>query len=202
MNPLDLIRLQITLEYQLDALGRLVPFPGSSEQGLYIVYRYAGGCTAFFDHRLPESLCEQLRGLGCEQTFEAPGNVQRVVQAYTPCRFEGRFVSEYLPRLPEAAEFPLVSQQQGQFVVRVDGEPVCRAWSERGNDACAEVAVETHPDHRRQGYARQAVAAWASDVIGSGRVALYSYKAGNESSRALAHSLGAVWYADVVCYSP
>ena len=61
--------------------------------------------------------------------------------------------------------------------------------------------METHPDHRRQGYARQAVAAWVSQVIGSGRVALYSYKSRNEASRALAHSLGAVWYADVVCYS-
>ncbi len=201
MNPIDLIRLQITLEYDLDKAGRLVPFPGSSEQGLYIVYRYAGGCTAFFDHRLPESLCEQLRGLGCEQTFEAPGNVQRVVQAYTSCRFEGRFVSEYLPQRPSAEQFPLVSQQQGQFVVQVDGEPVCRAWSERGNAACAEVAVETHPAHRQHGYARQAVAAWAYDVIGSGRVALYSYKRDNEASRALAHNLGAAWYADVVCYS-
>ena len=39
MDPIDLIHLQITLEYALDASGRLVPFPGSSEQGLYIVYK-------------------------------------------------------------------------------------------------------------------------------------------------------------------
>lgn len=53
MNPIGLIRWQITLEYALDEAGRLMPFPGSSEQGLYIVYRYAGGYTAYCNQRLP-----------------------------------------------------------------------------------------------------------------------------------------------------
>ena len=39
------------------------------------------------------------------------------------------------------------------------------------------------------------------DIIDSGRVALYSYKAENQPSHRLAHSLGTRWYADVVCYS-
>ena len=57
MDAIELIRLQITLEYALDGAGRLVPFPGSSEQGLYIVYRYAGGYIPYFSHRLPEEVC-------------------------------------------------------------------------------------------------------------------------------------------------
>ena len=201
MNPVDLIRLQITLEYDLDESGRLVPFPGSTEQGLYLVYRYPGGYIPYFNHSLPEALCDRLRSLGGEQAFEAPQAVVWLMQRYQPCHFEGRFVSEYLPRLSEAGEFSRVVQQGEQFVVLEDGKPVCRAWSERSNTACAEVAVETHPDHRRKGCARQAVAAWAYDVIRSGRVALYSYKAENQPSQALARSLGAVWYAEVVCYS-
>lgn len=202
MDPIDLIHLQITLEYALDDAGRLVPFPGSGEQGLYIIYRYAGGFTAYCSQRLPQKLCQQLSGLGCEQTFEAPEIVCRLIQMHTPCRCEGRFASAYLPRRPEPTEFPLVRRLEGQSVVLEGDQPVCWAWSERSNAACAEVAVETHPDHRRKGYAHQAVAAWAAEVIGSGRVALYSYKAANEASRALAYSLGAVWYADVMCYSP
>ncbi len=200
MNPIELIQLQITLEYSLNEAGRLAPFPGSSEQGAYIVYRYAGGYMPYFSHRLPEALCNGLRNLGGEQAFEAPQAVLWLIQKYLPCHFNGRFVSEHLPRVPDPSEYPLVVKQGEQFVVLADGKPACRAWSERSNAHCAEVAVETHPEHRRKGYARQAVAAWAQEVIGSGRVALYSYKAENRASQALARSLGAVWYAEVVCF--
>ncbi len=200
MNPIDLIRLQITLEYDLIKSGRLVPFPGSTEQGLYIVYRYPGGYIPYFNQHLPEALCDGLRNLGGEQAFEAPQAVLWLMQKYLPCHFEGPFVSEYLPRLPEPGEFSRVVQQGEQFVVLDGDTPVCRAWSERSNAACAEVAVETQADRRRKGCARQAVAAWAHNVISSGRVALYSYKAENRPSQALARSLGAVWYAEVVCF--
>ena len=201
MNPIDLIQLQITLEYVLNDAGRLVPFPGSSEQGAYIVYRYAGGYMPYFSQRLPEALCDGLRYLGGEQAFEAPQAVLWLIQKYLPCHFNGRFISEHLPRRPDPSEYPLVVKQGEQFVILADGKPACLAWSERSNAHSAGVAVETHADHRRKGYARQAVAAWAQEVIGSGRVALYSYKAENRASQALARSLGAVWYADVVCYS-
>jgi hypothetical protein len=200
MNPIDLIRLQITLEYDLDKAGRLVPFPGSTEQGLYIVYRYPGGYIPYFNQCLPEALCERLRNLGGEQAFEAPQAVVWLMQRYLPCHYEGRFVSEYLPRLSEPREFLQVVKQDEQFVVLDGDKPVCRAWSERSNAQCVEVAVETHADHRRKGFARQAVTAWAHSVISSGRVALYSYKTENHPSQALAHSLGAVWYAEVVCF--
>ena len=50
-------------------------------------------------------------------------------------------------------------------------------------------------------YARQTVAAWAHEVIRSGRTAFYSYKVENQPSRALARSLGTEWYADVVGYA-
>ena len=200
MNPIDLIRLQIALEYDLNQSGRLVPFPGSTEQGLYIVYRYPGGYIPYFNQGLPEVLCDRLRNLGGEQAFEAPKAVLWLMQKYLPCHYEGRFVAEYLPRLPEPGEFSRVVQQSEQFVVLEDGKPVCWAWSERSNTACAEVAVETHVDHRLKGYARLAVAAWAHNVISSGRVALYSYKAENLSSQELARKLRAVWYAEVVCF--
>ena len=201
MDPLELIRLQVTLEYSLNDAGRLVPFPGSSEQRLYIVYRYAGGYIPYFSHRLPEELCDGLRNLGGEQTFEAPQAVLWLIQKYQPCRFDGRFVSECLLRIPVPGEFPQVTKQDQHFVILEEGKAVCWAWSEHSNAHCAEVAVETPPDHRRKGYARQAVAAWAQDVTGSGRVALYSYKAENLPSQRLAHSLGTSWYADMVCYS-
>jgi GNAT superfamily N-acetyltransferase len=201
MNPIDLIHLQITLEYTLDDLGRLVPIPGLREQGLYIVYRYPGGYIPYFCHYLSEDLCDGLRNLGGEQAFEIPMAIEWMIQKYLPGKFGGCFISEHLPHRPEPSEFPLVVKRGEQLVVLVDDVPVCRAWSEHSNAQCAEVAVETHPEHRGKGYARQAVAAWAYDVIESGRVALYSYKMDNHASKALVRSLGAAWYADVVCYA-
>jgi len=201
MDPIDLIRLQVTLEYALDDTGRLAPFANSSEQGLYIVYRYPGGYVPYFSQTLPEDLCDGLRNLGGEQAFEIPMAIEWMIQKYVPGKFGGCFISEYLPQRPEPSAFPLVVRRGEQYVVLADDVPVCWAWSERSNAQCAEAAVETQPEHRRKGYARQAMAAWAYDVIESGRVALYSYKMDNHASKALARSLGAVWYADVVCYA-
>jgi GNAT superfamily N-acetyltransferase len=201
MDPLDLIDLQIRLEYAKVQNGLLVPFPGSSEQGLYIVYRHAGGYVQYLNHKLPEELRTRLVDLGSSQAYEAPARVEQILSTYIPAHFEGLFASEYLPTIPEPAEFRQVVNQEGQYIVLVENTPVCCAWSERSNDQCAEVAVETLPEHRRQGYARQAVAAWAQAVLQSGRTAFYSYKAENDPSRALARSLGSVWYADVVAYA-
>jgi hypothetical protein len=202
MNPINLIDLQIRLEYAQVQDGLLVPFPESTEQGWYIVYRHAGGYVQYFNHKLPEELRTRLIDLGGSQAYEAPARVEQILCNYIPARFEGIFVSEYIPSSPDPAGFRQVVNQEDQYVILVVNKPVCWAWSERSNESCAEVAVETLPEHRRQGYARQAVAAWAHVVIKSGRVAFYSYQAENQPSKALARSLGAVWYADVVGYGP
>jgi hypothetical protein len=53
---------------------------------------------------------------------------------------------------------------------------------------------------RRRGYARQVVAAWATYVLGEGKVAFYSHEAGNVASEALARSLGVAQYAVMTNY--
>ena len=198
LNPLELIQLQITLEYALDELGLLVPFPGSSEQGLYIVYHHSGGYVPYFNQQLPARLRTRLREAGGETAFSAPDQIEAILREFADCHFEGKFVSEYILTPPDRGDFVQAVLQDGQWVILVEDSPACWAWSERSNEKCAEVAVETLPEQRRKGYARQVVAAWADEVIRSGRTAFYSYKADNLLSRALARSLGAVWYADVV----
>ena len=193
IDPISLIQQQIRLEYTLDQDGFLVPFPGSSEQAFYIVYRHEGGYLSYFNHKLPSELRYCLTQLGESRAFEAPQEVEALMRTFLPARYEGRFVSETITHLPDPAEFLQVISQEGQFVIQVEDSVVCQAWSERSDEHCAEVAVETHLDHRRKGYARMAVAAWAHSVISSGRTAFYSYKAENDPSRALARSLGAVW---------
>jgi predicted GNAT family acetyltransferase len=83
-----------------------------------------------------------------------------------------------------------------------DGKIVCRACSIRQNERCAEVYVATLSNYRRRGFGRQAVAAWAKQILDSRRVPFYSYRANNTPSAGLASSLNVTWYANVVAYEP
>ena len=74
------------------------------------------------------------------------------------------------------------------------------AWTSQESDQAAELAVETEPEYRRRGYARQVVAAWATHVLQENKVAFYSHEVDNTASEALARSLGVVQYAVVTTY--
>lgn len=195
MNPLDLIHLQITLEYQLSPAGQLIPFPGSSEQARYIAYHHAGGFVHYFRADLPGGVQATLGALPPSQLFTAAEGVWRALGEKAPCPPLETFVSLYFAQIPSPQAFPAVVEQEKNLAIRVEGREVAWAWSERRNERCAELAVETHPDFRRRGFARQLASAWAYRVMQSGRVALYSHKAGNEASRLLAADLGVVGYA-------
>lgn len=88
----------------------------------------------------------------------------------------------YFARRPSPAEFRDVAYQKGCHVVGVGGVPVSWAWTSEASDEAEELAVETAPEHRRRGYARRAVSAWAARVLDEGKVALYSHETGNVAS--------------------
>ncbi len=202
MKPIDLILLQINLEYRLIQDGRLVPFPDSTEQALYIVYRHTLGTVHFFNHQLPRKACQRLIALGPAKAFDHPDEVIGLIsESYMPCRGgDGVYWSGYFAQMPKPDEFPAVTREEGAWVVKVDGQIVSKAFSVRQNVDCAEVYVETLPDYRCRGYGRQTVAAWARDILNNGQVPFYSYHQSNRASGALAGSLGVEWYADVVAY--
>lgn len=204
MNSLDLIKLQISLEYQLDAQGCLVPFPGSGEQAWYIVYRYTGGYVPYLNHTLPLVVSQALLELGPAKAFDRPGEVVNLIsQLHQTCRGgEDIFWSGYFPHPPEQDGSPVVTMEGEACVVRVGEKVVCKAVSIRQNECCAEVYVETAPEYRRQGFGKQAVAAWAIQVNEWGLVAFYSYRKTNLPSANLARKLGVVWYADAVAFEP
>jgi predicted GNAT family acetyltransferase len=97
-------------------------------------------------------------------------------------------------------EFPDAVFHNDCYVILVSGEPVSWAWTANESKQAAELAVETAPEYRQRGYARQAAAAWANHMLGEGKVAFYSYEIGNIASEALTHSLGVVQYAVVTKY--
>jgi len=197
---------QIRLEYQLDEAGRLHPFPSSSEQAYFIIYRYAAGYIKYFRCDLPSAAVSQIEALPPQQAFEDRDAVCAILDAHLPGSGKGGvggdvFRSCVFVALPSPSEFPdVVCDEKGCFVVEVGGKPVSRAWSSRENEVSAELAVETEEHHRRQGLGRQVAAAWAYDKIKAGKVAFYSYEVHNVASESLARSLGVVEYALVTAY--
>lgn len=61
-----------------------------------------------------------------------------------------------------------------------------------------EVAVETAPDFRRRGYARDVVSAAARYTLECGRLCLYVHDHDNRASAFVARTLGFQVYAEVV----
>ena len=201
MDPLDLIHLQITLEYQLDLAGNLVPFAGSSEQARYIVYKYSGGYRWYYRYDLPTQVRSQLAEQDPDNAFEQPEQVINILSQDGSVDPSGPFISGYFDHKPAVSEPLQLKLLDGCFVIVVDNRPVAWAGSERNNTACAEVAVETLLEFRRRGFARQVTAAWANHILHQGLVAFYSYHADNLPSQALANSLGVVQYAECMAFT-
>jgi hypothetical protein len=204
MNALALINLQIRLEYEINQQGMLEPFPGSSEQAWYVVYQHNQGYVPFFNHCLPDRVCQELVSLGSQSAFDRPEQVESLIQTgYRPCSLgKGQYWSGYFHRRPGPGEYTHVLMNADGHVIIQEGQIVSQARSIRQDEGCAEVYVVTQPSYQMHGYARQVVAAWAADILDSGRVPFYSYMLQNNASAALARSLGVVWFANVVAFGP
>jgi len=154
----------------------------------------------FYRYDLPPDARRQIEALDPEVALKDHGTVRQILARYAPCDsvFAGK--GYYFAHLPSPEEFPDAVFHNGCYVIQVGGEPVSWAWTANESEQAAELAVETAPEYRQRGYARQVVAAWATRVLGEGKVAFYSHEVGNAASEALAHSLGVVQYAVVTTY--
>jgi len=68
------------------------------------------------------------------------------------------------------------------------------------NETAAEAWVQTLPEFRRRGYARQVTAAWAHDLLQIGKIPFYSHSMGNVASQGVARSLKLIPFVDSVSY--
>ncbi|HLV36984.1 MAG TPA: GNAT family N-acetyltransferase [Spirillospora sp.] len=68
------------------------------------------------------------------------------------------------------------------------------------NAHSAEAWVFTDEIHRRRGFAKRVVRAWAQRIREQGRIPFYSHRIDNPVSQHLAESLGFVWYIDDAGY--
>lgn len=190
MDSRELIRLEAELEYGVALRGDVIPVTPENTRDvpLVTVARFASG----FDLLFREGLSDEQRS--CLSPDDAP-----FLFAASPETFPNRIIDcrwYVISRIPATAEFSDVIERDGRFVIQCDGRVVSEAWSSRDGLQSAEVEVETHGDYRRRGYGRQVVTAWANHVRRADKLAFYSHLVANESSRALAESVGAEWFAD------
>lgn len=202
-NPIQfdlgyLVQCQVGLEYQLDPDGRLAPITGSTEKACYLVHRFLNTYLSYFSNQLPARIINELEKIGPQAAFEAPGEILRALDGVEYSARSEPFLTYTFRTKPSEAEFPLVRENNGRFEVLIDGRPVSWAWSVRENEHCAEVAVETLPEHRQRGYARQVTAAWGNTILCQGRTPFFSHAETNLASAALARSLGLLYFSTCV----
>ena len=200
MKATDLIRLSFEIENEIDADGDLVPL---SEKGstIFSVSRPADEYVLYFRHDVPSETREPLRAMDPEKALNDHESVRSAIARSVPCKEVLAWNGCYFAHLPAPDEFPDVVLREGRHLVMVDDSLASQAWTQDGSLQASELAVETLPEFRGKGYARQVAAAWASHEVKAGRVAFYSYKVSNLASEALARSLGVVQYARSTSYS-
>jgi hypothetical protein len=204
-DPLLLIHIQLELEgIGADCENLLFRLPGdpSRDIGYFLVVRHAAGYATFVHHLSDPTVAAELRALPPELVFDSADTLLRRLYGDTPDVRTCYFSAYYFVRRALPAEYLDVYKRAGEFVVLAAGcEVVSRAWSTRANERAAEVAVETRPDFRRRGYARQVCLAWAAYQLEHDHVPFYCHNRDNLASRALAACLGVVHFMDGVwCY--
>lgn len=199
----DLTYLQFELEcIGLDENGLLTRIPGDNPDDIarFFIASYPTGYETFFRADIDSDIIQQLQLVSAERLFNDSDMVKAVLYQSLLPQEPSRFVSYVFTRRPLPVEFPDVSQQEEDFVILNKGRIISRAWASRHNVRAAELAVETSPDFRRRGYARQVCLAWAAYYLGHSRVAFYSHLNSNNASRALAQNLGLVPFLGGVGY--
>jgi RimJ/RimL family protein N-acetyltransferase len=191
VEPAQLYEIQLQLECKrLLPSGRLGEFPCANPDGLALisVVRFLDGSGEAI--RLREDADNTTADIAARLAIDdllAP-HLGASAKALLRRNFAGRtgiFPSE------SSVDANAHAERDGRrWVVRIGERITAVAFSAREDESAAELSVETESDHRGRGYAKAVAAAWARDVIESGRIAFYSYDYTNTASGALAQSLG------------
>jgi ribosomal protein S18 acetylase RimI-like enzyme len=181
----------------------IIPFPGQHDEGTprFLMSRHAGGISRFYRQDLPAELRARLAAVDPERVFADDGLVREILAAHAPCDGTWSGVWYRIEQAPDPAAYPTVSRVAGELVVLIDDKPVARAWSAKADARAEEVEVATDAAYRGRGYGRQVVAAWVSDVLARGKVAIYSHRIDNEPSRRIVEGLGGRQFSEEIEYA-
>lgn len=202
-DDLRLMKVKLNLEcVDFDENGNLFQIPGRTcdEVEAILVARAPSGTDCFFRADVSQSLRERVLKRP-KIAFEKIEEINREIHS-ADIRMELWYHFEtFVNQDVSVVTFDGDTWKEfDTFTVYVDGEVAAQAWSVRRSDTSAEIAVETKEKYRRHGFGKKVVAAWVNHQRRMGRVPLYCHRTGNLESKALAESLKAILFADVISY--
>jgi hypothetical protein len=154
-----------------------------------MLVRHDRSTRAFLGPSLSAEERERLRAIDPETAYEHPERITRLLDGGNPAGWE--HVGLFRFRIAPSPEQIGIATRQGEhFVVFQEGRPVAWAWSMREHALAEEAAVETVREFRNRGFGRQALAAWISHVVRSGKIAYYPTPEREVVGGRLASSLG------------
>lgn len=207
---MDYLYLQLRLEGKSvtsdDCLHQVEDVPGE-DMPLMIVARLADGpIVSYYDESLPRDLYAGLKdrigecefpGIDPPLDFLKSAGLSIEVGHYKTHVFPEHIAASINPDVKSLpSDHPLVQAFGfGAFAGNVHaiergGGIVSACMSVRENRQCGEAWVYTDPQYRNQGFARQAVSAWAQNLLMAGKVPFYSHIITNIASANLAKRLG------------
>ena len=225
MNPEELFRVQIRLEglrFNDDGhLERWKDMPGGEtgpparvvvvDYG-YAQYVYFGNGIDPRAERLIHDLPPQAILEGDREVFDVLNRQKKVEGQATYCTYTASPTAE-IPASPMIQRLSSMDERlrgfgdgfycidyDDVFAAIVKGSVASAAVSSREDGTAAEAWVHTRPEHRRQGLATQAAAAWLRSVTQRGLTPFYSHENENEASRRLAESLPLQPCFELTCY--
>lgn len=185
--------------------------------------RTPAGNVTRFRADLPEGLVQHLKALCADEpllptAFDQPPRHDeryvRLLEEHAPVEGVWAGPAYYLSENTAPLRQPLVVTPSNQEVLKgefeklldelplwqpfvaliEDGRAISVCRSVRITAEGHEAGVETLPDHRGRGYARDVVAGWAQRVRATGALPLYSTSWDNKASQAVARSLKPRFY--------
>ncbi|CAN5161182.1 hypothetical protein BH23CHL1_BH23CHL1_23320 [soil metagenome] len=197
MDPPGHIVVLFQLEHETTPINGVVGRSGAGKDVPRVTfYRHSAGHTAFLRDDLPEAVRTSILELSVEHAINNPETVKAILDS----KLVLPRTTYYFDRAPELQDEPEAILRDGRWGILVDGVVACEAWTAGVNGVAATIRVDTLPEFRGRGYARQATAAWVADVLRAGMIPYYTHAIDNLASQSLARSLGAVEFATGVKY--
>jgi hypothetical protein len=210
MDANTLIETQLRLECKaVNAEGLLVRIPGPDPDDIprCLVVRHLDNYRVLFRHDLSRHIRERVAMLPPEMVFGDHEAVKKILADDAPVETIWAGKSYIFPSILASADYPdtvrldRATGTRPVYAVRVADQIVATCESVRENDAAAEAWVQTLPEFRRRGYARQVTAAWAQDLLHQGKLPFYSHNMDNLPSQGVARSLGLIQFVEGVGYA-